>query len=68
MERYVKEFVSLLVDTIQATGKMFEEEHLRMVNMVTAINPRRKGGNGSTTRGIMRHKVITNLRCVNGDK
>ncbi len=42
-----------------------------MNNMVTAIKPgglRGKEGNGFTTRGMMEHKVITNLRCINGDK
>ncbi len=39
--------------------------------MVTAINPGGLGGKegkGFTTKGIMEHKVIANLRCVNGDK
>ena len=71
VDKHVKELASLLVDAIQATGKMFKEEHLRMINMVTAINPGGsggKGGNGFTKRGIVEHKVITNLRCVNGDR
>ena len=36
-----------------------------------AINPGGsggRGGNGVTKRGIMEHKVITNLRCVSHDK
>ncbi len=39
VEKYVNELASLLAETIQATGKMFEEEHLRMINMVTSIHP-----------------------------
>ncbi len=31
-ERYVEEIASLLADAVQATGKMFEEEHARMIN------------------------------------
>ncbi len=71
IERYVTELALLLVDAIQATGKMFEEEDLRMIGMVTATNPGGlggKGGNGVTKRGIMEYKGVTNLRCVNGDK
>ncbi len=71
IEKYVKELALLLVDTIQVTGEMFEEKHLRMINMVTAINPGGLGGkrgNGVTKRGIMEHKVITNLWRVNVDK
>ncbi len=42
-----------------------------MIIMVTAINPGGQGGKegkGFTTRGIMEHEVITNLRMVNGDQ
>ncbi len=58
----------MLADAVQATGKMFEEEHLRMISLVTAVNP---GGNGASHRvnkAIMEHKVIMNLRMVNGDE
>ncbi len=43
-ERYVKELASLLVAVIQATRKMSEEEHLRMINMVSAMNTGGSGG------------------------
>ncbi len=39
MERNVKEIASLLADAAQATGKIFEEEHMRMINMVTSVHP-----------------------------
>ncbi len=70
MEKYVKEFAFLLVDAIQATGKMFKEEHLRMINMVSTIHTEGLGGgcNRFTAEGIMEHKVIKNFRMVNGDK
>jgi hypothetical protein len=64
VEKYVKVLASLLVDTIQTTGKMFEEEHLRMINMVSAINTGGSGGAGNrfTATRIMEHKVIMNFR------
>ena len=64
IERYVTELANLLVDAVQATGK------IRMINMVTAINPGGWGGAGGTrftTKGIMEHRVIMNLRMVHGD-
>ena len=42
-----------------------------MINLVSAINPGGSGGHGGnrfTAKGIMEHKVIMNLRMVNGDK
>ncbi len=38
VEKYVKEIAALLADLTKATGRMFEEEHLRMINMVTSIH------------------------------
>ena len=40
VEKYVKEIVALVIDVVKASGRMFEQEHLRMINMVSAINPR----------------------------
>ncbi len=68
VEKYVKELASLLVDTIQAAGKKFEEEHLRMINMVTSIHPGGGGGGTRFNKGIMEHGVIQNLRAVSVDK
>ena len=70
VEKYVRELAAVVIDLTKASGKMFEQEHLRMINMVSAINT---GGSGATggprfNRGIMEHKVIQNLRAVNGDK
>ncbi len=69
VEKYVKELSKVCWDMFRATGAMFEQEHLRFINIFAAT-----GGGGSEggatkfTRGLMEHKVITNLRCVNGDK
>ncbi len=71
VEKYVEELTNTKIDMTKTTERMFEQEHLRIINMVTAINPGclgGKGGDGFTTRGIMENKVITNLRCVSGDK
>ncbi len=70
VEKYVKEIATLMVDLTKASGRMFQQEHLRMVNMVSAINPGGSGGTGGnrfTAKGIMEQKVIMNLRMVNGD-
>ncbi len=48
VERYVKDLASTMIEMTKATGRMFEHEHLRMINMVTAINPGSLGGKGGT--------------------
>ena len=71
MEKYVKEIAALVADLTKAAGRMFEQEHFRMINMVSAISPGGlggKGGNRFTAKRVMEHKVIINLRMVNGDK
>jgi hypothetical protein len=69
VEQYVKEIAVTVMELTKATGRMFEQEHLRFINMATSINPRTFGGGSSgVTRGIMEHKVIQNLKAVNGDK
>ncbi len=39
VEKYVKESAALVIDLVKPSGRMFEQEHLRMINMVSAINP-----------------------------
>ncbi len=39
VERYVKELTSTMIEMTEAAWRMLEQEHLRMINMVTAINP-----------------------------
>ncbi len=39
VERYVKEVAIMIYELTMATGRMFEQEHLRMINMVSAISP-----------------------------
>ncbi len=53
MERYVKEIAGLLADAVQATGKMFEEEQIRMINVVTSMHPGGVGGGNRVPKGIM---------------
>ena len=36
VEKYVKEIAALVADLTKASGRMFEQEHLRMINMVSA--------------------------------
>ncbi len=39
VEKYIKEIVIMAHDLTKAAGRMFEQEHLRMISMVSAINP-----------------------------
>ena len=71
VEKYVKEIAALVADLTKAAGRMFEQEDLRMINMVSAINPGGSGGQGGnrfTAKGSLERKVIMNLRMVNDDK
>ncbi len=68
MEKYVKELSKVCWDMFRATGAMFEQENLRFIDMFAAAG---SGGNEASHRfnkRIMEHKVIMNLRMVNGDK
>jgi hypothetical protein len=64
MEKYVKELSKVCWDMFRATGAMLEQEHLRFINTSAAAGT---GGNGSSKR-IMEHNVIMNLRIVSGDR
>ena len=55
------------MDLTKACGRMFEQEHLRFIAMFSATR-NSGGGGGGFHRGVMEHKVIMNLRAVNGDK
>ncbi len=49
IEKYVKELAKVSIDIARASGRMFEQEHLRLINMVAAMNTRGSGGTGSLT-------------------
>ncbi len=44
-EMYVEKIVNLVIYLTEASGRMFEQEHFRRINMVSAINT---GGSGNT--------------------
>ncbi len=67
-KKYVKEMTIMVYDLIKATGGMFEQECLRMINMVSAIIPGGAGGSYRTPKGIFEHRVIQNLGAVSGGK
>ncbi len=46
---------------------IFEEEPMRMINMVTSVHLGGTNGSYRPPRGIMEYKVIQNFRAVNGD-
>ena len=66
-EKYVKELGAVCMEMFRATGAMFEQEHLRFINMFSATRSS-GGGGGGFHKGVMEHKVIVNLRAVNGGK
>ncbi len=71
VEKYCKEVATLVAAFTKAARRMFEQEQLRIINMVSAINPGGSGGTGGNrfvAKEIMEHKGIMNLRMVNGDK
>ncbi len=71
MKIYVTEIAILVYDLTKAAGRRFEQEHLRMIHMVSAINPGGSGGQGGnrfTAKGIMERKVVENLRSHYGDE
>ncbi len=41
VERYVKELTSVTLELAKAAGRVFEQEHLRLIAMITAV-----GGGG----------------------
>ncbi len=67
-EKNIKELPKVRRDTSRATGAMFEQKHLRFINLFIAVG---SGGNGCGYRhpkAVMENKVIQNLRAVSGDK
>ena len=67
MEKSVKQLSKVCWDMFRATGPMFEQEHLRFISMFAATGSGGIGGGQRFNKGIMKLKVINNLRCVSGD-
>ena len=67
-EKYVKELATMLIKITKAIGRMFEQEPLRFMAMHAASGGSKTGGHEKYTKGVMEHRVIQNLRNVNGDK
>ena len=47
VEKYIKELSDVCTEMFRATGCMFEQEHLRFINMITAVGSGGTGGGGS---------------------
>ena len=69
-EKHIKELTDVVKEMFMASGSMFEQEHLRFINMFAATGGGGYGGGGGHKfpKAIMEHKVIQYLRAVNGDK
>ncbi len=66
-EKYANEVSGVTGDLTKACGRMCEQEHIRFIAMFSATRSS-GGGGGGFHKGAMEHKVIMNLRAVNGDK
>ncbi len=67
-EGYVKELESMVIKVTKSIGRMFEQEPLRFMAMHTAASGGMSGGHKTYNKGVMEHRVIQNLKNVNGDK
>ncbi len=69
VKKYVEELAVVTTDLTKACGRVFEHGHLRFTAIFSGTRTRGGGGGGGGFhRGVMEHKVITNLRAVRGDK
>ncbi len=72
VEKYTKEMANVCWDMFRAVGAMFEQEHLRTINLLSSYNTGATGGKAGKganwSKGIMEHRVIQNMKAVNGDK
>ena len=68
IEKCVKELTDVTREMFMASGSMFEQEHLRFINLFAATGGGGHGGGVRFPKAIMEHKVIQCLRAVNGDK
>ena len=66
IEKYVKELTDVVREMFMASGSMFEQEHLRFINLFAATGGGGYGGGGGHKfpKGIMDHKVVQYLRAV----
>ncbi len=59
IERYVKELTDVCKEMFMASGSMFEQEHLRFINLFAATGGGGHGGGGHRfPKAIMAYKVI----------
>ncbi len=65
-KKYLMELAVVTMDFAKACGRMFEQEHLGFIAMLTAT--RTSGGGGAFHIGVIEHNVIMNLIAVGGDK
>ncbi len=68
IERYVNELTYVVREMFMASGSMFQQEHLRFINVFAATGGGGHGGGVRFPKATMQHKVIQLLRAVNGDK
>jgi hypothetical protein len=69
VEKYVKELSDVGAEMFRETGCLFDQEHLRFINVIAAVGSGGTGGGGSKyTRSIVENKVIQKLRAVSDDE
>ncbi len=55
------------LDLAKVCGRMFEQDNLRFIAMLSATRNFGGGGRG-VYKSVMEHMVIINLRAINGDR
>ena len=70
LETWVKELATVVHAMFMSTGAMFVQEGLRTTMTISNSGAGGHGGGASHhhPKGIMEHRVINNLKAVNGDK
>ena len=70
LETWVKELAKVVHLMFMSTGAMFVQENLRTSAAISNSGAGGHGGSGEYRhpKGIMEHRVMTNLKAVNGDK
>ncbi len=62
IEKHVKELTDVVREMFMASGSMFEQEHLRFINLFAATGGGGHGGGVRFPKAVMEHKIIQYLR------
>ncbi len=66
VDKYVRKLTNVVRERFLSTGSMFQQEHMRFVNLLAATGGGGYGGSSRSPKAIMEHKVTQCLIAVNG--